>query len=78
MMKDHRVLTKFPFDSQVNQIKTALEKKAYDDAGLQQPQKVEQPAATANTADVTLNALNSVENDVDVEGAVPTADAIAF
>eukprot|EP00095_Tigriopus_kingsejongensis_P001348 snap_masked-scaffold2355_size16609-processed-gene-0.1 protein:Tk01348 transcript:snap_masked-scaffold2355_size16609-processed-gene-0.1-mRNA-1 annotation:"dna-binding protein c17orf49-like protein" len=58
----------------VQQIKGTLQKKAYDEAGLPQPQAStpQTCAPTSNPAlsqgDVTLNALNASEHEVDVEG----------
>ncbi|CAG9813925.1 unnamed protein product [Phaedon cochleariae] len=58
----------------VSQIRTALKKKAFEDAGLpvrpvnqvQQPQNVQQQ--TMIKSEVTLNMLNAAESEVDVEG----------
>lgn len=65
------LLNSFVFSSQ---IRTALKKKAFEDAGLpvrqintvQQPQQnVQQPMIKS---EVTLNMLNAAESEVDVEG----------
>lgn len=64
------------------QIRTALKKKAFEDAGLPvrqisaAPAQPPQPAATApaqqpilkQPSEVTLNMLNAAETEVDVEG----------
>lgn len=64
----------------VHQIRAALQKKAFDEAGIQvqsintsqsqqQPSsKIMQNQSSSNSAEVTLNALNAGENEVDVEG----------
>jgi len=55
----------------VNQIRNALKKKAFDEAGLQsdQTQAAAKEAAklAQQKADVTLNMLNAPESEVDVE-----------
>lgn len=61
----------------VQQIKAALQKKAFDDAGIA-IQSISSPASTpkqlmqgqsgAKSSEVTLNALNASESEVDVEG----------
>ncbi|XP_066141700.1 chromatin complexes subunit BAP18 [Euwallacea fornicatus] len=59
----------------VSQIRTALKKKAFEDAGLPVRQ-VAQPMTTIQTQpsqqlmkqEVTLNMLNAAESEVDVEG----------
>ncbi|KAJ8952501.1 hypothetical protein NQ318_003297 [Aromia moschata] len=61
----------------VSQIRTALKKKAFEDAGLpvRQINTVAQPAQQTNVqqqpmikSEVTLNMLNAAESEVDVEG----------
>ncbi|CAH0557137.1 unnamed protein product [Brassicogethes aeneus] len=61
----------------VSQIRTALKKKAFEDAGLpvRQINTVQQQAQTQNIQsqqiikqEVTLNMLNAAESEVDVEG----------
>ncbi|XP_018568616.1 chromatin complexes subunit BAP18 [Anoplophora glabripennis] len=61
----------------VSQIRTALKKKAFEDAGLpvRQISTVAQPAQQQNVqqqpmikSEVTLNMLNAAESEVDVEG----------
>merc|ERR1719391_1983333 len=60
----------------VHQIRAALQKKAFDEAGISvqsintQPQaiKIMQNQTSSKSAEVTLNALNAGENEVDVEG----------
>merc|ERR1719336_1279650 len=56
----------------VLQIKTALQKKAYEEAGIQAQNsvsnnKIMQGQSGASSAEVTLNALNASESEVDVE-----------
>ncbi|XP_043202022.1 chromatin complexes subunit BAP18-like isoform X2 [Amphibalanus amphitrite] len=58
----------------VNQIRNALKKKAFDEAGLQAQQQQQQQQAAAKEqaklaaqSDVTLNMLNAGESEVDVE-----------
>merc|ERR1711874_121351 len=58
----------------VQQIKTALQKKAYEEVGMtvqnsQQPKLLQSHShGSSSSADVTLNALNASESEVDVEG----------
>eukprot|EP00094_Tigriopus_californicus_P001264 TCALIF_01225-PA protein Name:"Similar to Bap18 Chromatin complexes subunit BAP18 (Mus musculus)" AED:0.01 eAED:0.01 QI:0/-1/0/1/-1/1/1/0/146 len=59
----------------VQQIKTTLKRKAFDEAGLSLEDASSEGAAGStpptpvlNKADVTLNALNAPESEVDVEG----------
>lgn len=58
----------------VQQIKTTLKRKAFDEAGLSLEDASSSttspapPTPVMNKADVTLNALNASENEVDVEG----------
>merc|ERR1719348_519314 len=57
----------------VQQIKTALAKKAYEEAGIQVQNSSKhiqsgQAAASARDSEVTLNALNARESEADVEG----------
>ncbi len=58
----------------VTQIKGTLQKKAFDEAGIviQQQQQPAAPPQVQNNvkqnAEVTLNALNASESEVDVEG----------
>ncbi|XP_023321857.1 chromatin complexes subunit BAP18 [Eurytemora carolleeae] len=59
----------------VHQIRAALQKKAFDEAGIavhsvnsqQQSNKLMQNSSASSSAEVTLNALNAGENEVDVE-----------
>lgn len=56
----------------VNQIRNALKKKAFDEAGLQAAQTAavggaKEGAKMAAQSDVTLNMLNAGESEVDVE-----------
>jgi len=54
----------------VQQIKTALQKKAYEEAGIQVQNvnnKIMQSQSGGSSAEVTLNALNASESEVDVE-----------
>jgi len=54
----------------VQQIKTALQKKAYEEAGIQVQNvnnKIMHGQTGASSAEVTLNALNASESEVDVE-----------
>lgn len=59
------------------QIRTALKKKAFEDAGLPvrqmsavqpQPQPAAQQPILKQPSEVTLNMLNAAESEVDVEG----------
>ncbi|KAK9890524.1 hypothetical protein WA026_010600 [Henosepilachna vigintioctopunctata] len=61
----------------VSQIRTALKKKAFEDAGLPvrqivsntQPPQLQQPVQQTHVkSEVTLNMLNAAESEVDVEG----------
>lgn len=65
------------FNNVRSQIRTALKKKAFEDAGLpvRQMSTVAQPAQQQNIqqqpmikSEVTLNMLNAAESEVDVEG----------
>jgi len=73
----------------VTQIKGTLQKKAFDEAGIviQQQQVAPQPqlvvqnnSQVKQNADVTLNALNASESEVDVEaiGAAATDSSLDF
>ncbi len=77
----HRAVTNFADDlsvisqrikgRMVGQIKTTLKKKAFEDAGLSATaaKKPQQSLLVSKaSADVTLNALNAGESEVDVEG----------
>ncbi|XP_019865069.1 chromatin complexes subunit BAP18 [Aethina tumida] len=55
----------------VSQIRTALKKKAFEDAGLppvRQINTVQQQSQPLMKQEVTLNMLNAAESEVDVEG----------
>merc|ERR1711953_1247565 len=65
----------------LNQIKGSLQKKAFNEAGLvlQQVNPQQTTTSTKQNAEVTLNALNTTENEVDVEGLeAPTEGTLDF
>jgi len=70
--QDLQVISETIKERTVLQIKTALQKKAYEEAGIQvqnsvSNNKIMQGQSGASSAEVTLNALNASESEVDVE-----------